>query len=246
MYFGIVDDLKPDREQLRELIREDCTVHDTEAEFLLYDSGEAFLAEYRAGLFGAVFLDVLMGGMSGIEVAEKIRETESRLPIIITTTEPDFAVDSFSVHVMDFLVKPVEPKKLAWCLKELREYVAVPSYVEVKEISGPRTSLPRMLALDDIVYARSDQHNVLIHTVSGDILIKAAFQEFLPLLPRTGRFFECGRGLLVNFSHARTIEDGAVLFKNGERLSFTKSQQIAVQQAFMNYAFSRTRKGGWI
>ena len=245
MYFAIVDDLQPDRELLKNLIREDCAAHETEAEFLLYESGEAFLSEYRAGLFAAVFLDVLMGGMSGIEVARKIRETEERLPIIITTTEPDFAVDGFAVHVMDFLVKPIEKRKVAWCLRELREYTAVPAYVEGREVSSRGSFQPRLIALDDIHYVRSDKHNVVIHTVSGDVRVRAAFQEFLPLLPKNGRFVECGRGVVVNFSQAAAIGDGAVLMKNGERLLFSQRQQAAVQQAFLDYTFSRTRKGGW-
>lgn len=182
----------------------------------LYDSGEAFLKEYRTGLFSAVFLDVLMGGMTGIEVARKIRETEERLPIIITTTEPDLAVEGFAVHVMDFLVKPIEQKKAAWCMRELREYAAIPAYVEVREISSRSSSLPSLIALDDILYAQSDKHNVVIHTVSGDVRIRSSFQEFLSLLP-----------------------------KNGERLLFSQRQQSAVQQAFLDHTFSRTRKGGW-
>ena len=117
-----------------------------------------------------------MGGMSGIEVARKIRETEERLPIIITTTEPDFAVDGFAVHVMDFLVKPIEKRKVAWCLRELREYTAVPAYVEVREVSSRGSFQPRLIALDDIHYVRSDKHNVVIHTFSGDVRVRAAFQ----------------------------------------------------------------------
>ena len=245
MYFAIADDLESDRERLRKLIWEDCAANDVEAEFLLYDSGEAFLAEYRAGLFGAVFLDVLMGGISGIKVAEKIRETEERLPIIITTTEPDFAVDGFAVHVMDFLVKPIEQRKLGWCLRELREYVAAPAYVEVREISGRGSALSRAIALEDILYAQSDNHNVYIRTVTEDVRIRATFQEFLPLLPKNGRFFECGRGLVVNFSQAKSIGDRGLLLKNGENFPISRRQQANVQEAFSRYSFSRTRKGGW-
>lgn len=247
MYFAIVDDLQPDRERLMKLLWEDCAANDVDAEFLTYDSGEAFLAEYRPGLFGAVFLDVLMGGMTGMEVAKKIREAETRLPIIITTTEPDFAVEGFAVHVMDFLVKPVEPKRLAWCMRELREYTAVPAYVEVREVSRRGSSLPVMVALDDMIYVQSDGHNVIIHTVSGDVRTRAAFQEFLLLLPKNGRFFECSRRLVVNFSQVRNVEpdSGTILLRNGESLSCSARQRPVVRQAFMSYTFSRTRKGGW-
>ena len=245
MYVAIIDDLEPDRERLKKLIWEDCSANGTEVEFLLYDSGEAFLSEYRPGLFGAVFLDVLMGGMSGIEVAKKLRETEERLPIIITTTAPDFAVDGFAVHVMDFLVKPIEQRKVAWCLRELREYAAAPSYVEIREASGRGSSQSRKVLLDEILYVKSDNHNILIRTVSGDLRARAAFQDFLPRLPQNGRFFECGRGVAVNFSQAASVGEGMILMKNGERLLFTQRQQAAVRQAFFDYTFSRTRKGGW-
>lgn len=247
MYIAIVDDLQPDRERLQKMLWEDCSAHEMEAEFLLYESGEAFLAEYRAGVFGAVFLDVLMDGMSGIQVAEKIREVESRLPIIITTTEPDFAVEGFAVHVMDFLVKPIEPKRLAWCMRELREYASVPAYVEVRAISRRGNSIQKMIALDEIIYVQSDGHNVIIHTVSEDVRTRAAFQEFLLLLPKSGRFFECSRGLVVNLSQAKNVDEDSciILMKDGERLPCAMRRQAATRQALMDYTFSRTRKGGW-
>ena len=245
MYFAIVDDLEADRENLKDMIRKDCAAHQTEAEFLLYDSGEAFLAEFRPGLCEAVFLDVLMDGISGIETARKIRETERRLPIIIITTEPDFALDGFDAHVTDFLVKPLTQEKLAWCLQELRDYVVSPSYVEIREAAGQGSAIPKRVVLDDILYVRSDNHCVLIHTVSGDIRARTTFHNFLSLLPKTGRFYVCGRGLAVNFSLTRDVSDGILHFKNGEQFPFSRRKQQDILQAFMNYTFSCTRKGGW-
>ncbi len=245
MYFAIVDDLESDRNHLRDMIQEDCAAHQTEAEFLLYDSGEAFLADFRPGLCDAVFLDVLMDGISGIDTARKIREAERRLPVIIITTEPDFALDGFDAHVTDFLVKPLKQEKLAWCLQELRDYVAIPSYIEIRETAGQGSSLSKRVALDEILYARSDNHCVLIHTVSSDIRARTTFQEFTSLLPKTGSFYVCGRGLVVNFSMTCDVNGGNIHFKNGEEFPFSKRKQPDILQAFANYTFSRTRKGGW-
>ncbi len=245
MYFAIVDDLKSDREKLKKLIAEDANIGES-VEFLLFSSGEEFLANYRLGLCQAVFLDIVMDGISGIETARKIREMDAKIPIILTTTEKDFALEAFSVHVMDYLVKPLDREKLAWCLEKLQEFVKEPCYLEVKEISEKGMARQIKIALDNILYLYSSGHHVILQTFADEVRVRTAFRELFPLLPQNGRFFVCGRGVAVNFSHVKSIEDGQILLKNGERLQFSRRQQATVEQAYHSYIFSRTRKGGWV
>ncbi len=245
MYFAIVDDLESDREKLKKLISEDSHIGKN-VEFLLFSSGEEFLSNYRLGLCQAVFLDVVMGGISGVEVARKIRQTDSRIPIILTTTEKEFALDAFSVHVMDYLVKPLDSKKLAWCLEKLNEYVKEPSYLEVKEISEKGITRQSKISPDDILYLYSSGHHVMIQTISGEVRVRIPFRELFLKLPQNGRFFVCGRCVAVNFSYVKSVEDGEIILKNGVNLQFSKRQQSTVEQAYHGYIFSRTRKGGWV
>jgi len=245
MYFIIVEDLPSDRRKLMELIQSDYAGRQQQADFSCFDSGEAFLEKYRPGLCDALFVDILLGSMSGIEVARYVRGQEPALPIIFTTTEPDFALDSYQVHAMDYLIKPLNQEKLSWCLKQLREYLASNAVIELAVIDKERHSRSCTVALDSILYAQSQNHTLIVRTADSMIRTRMNFQHFLDLLPHTGRFLVCGRGIVANLSQVESVEDGVLLLKNGERLLFTKGKLAEVRKAFADWSFQRSRKGGW-
>lgn len=164
MHFAIVEDTESDRKILHELILENCSRHGESADFSFFPSGEAFLEAFRPGLFSVVFMDIMLdrNGKNGMETAKELRKTALRLPIIFTTTEPEFSLEGYEVHPLDYLLKPVDPSKLDWCLQELREFWAVPLSFEFPESSGQGTaSSPRRVALDDFCYAEKSGHFLL-------------------------------------------------------------------------------------
>lgn len=241
MYIAIVDDLESDRCRLKEILRQYCIEKRIPCEFLEYTSGEAFLQEFRPGLCSVLFLDILMGGISGMETAGKVRETDKSLPIVFTTTEAYFALGGYQVHAMDYLVKPVSREKLEWCMDILLRSASAPAYLEVREITGQGVSRPVKLLLDEIFYFRSEGHNVVIRTLTGTVRVRSPFREVMAQVPQSGRFFECGRGIAVNFEQCQEVRKGALRMKNGEILQFSMRQQESVEKAYMRYIFSRTR-----
>jgi len=245
VHFIVVEDWELDREELAVLIREFYGADSQPPEFSFYNSGEDFLAHYQPGTCDALFLDIILDGISGIETARAVREREPRLPIIFTTSEPDFALDGYAVHAMDYLVKPLKAAKVSWCLRELKEYLAAPAFLTVSKIDGPGHSHTIDLPLDEIRYGQYRAHNMEIHTSAGLVLTRLSFQDFAALLPHSGRFCACGRDLVVNFSYVERVADGELMMKDGERLQFSRSRQAKVRKAFSSWMFSRSRKGGW-
>jgi YesN/AraC family two-component response regulator len=67
------------------------------------------------------FLDVQMPGLSGIDVA---RHISHRAHIVFVTAYSEYAVQAFEQGVLDYLVKPVEPKRLANTVARLKERLA--------------------------------------------------------------------------------------------------------------------------
>lgn len=246
MHFAIVEDTESDRKTLHELILANCSRHGEMAEFSFYPSGEAFLKAFRPGLFSAVFMDIMLDreGKNGMEAAKELRKTALRLPIIFTTTEPEFSLEGYEVHPLDYLLKPVDPSKLDWCLTELREFWAVPLSFEFPESSGQGTaSSPRRVALDDFCYAEKSGHWLLIHTVEEVFQTRLSLAELTALLPSTNRFFIAGKGLLLNFSQVKSIgKDGLVLLKNDTAVYCSRRKTKEVLEAYSSYLFEAIRK----
>lgn len=57
-------------------------------------------------------LDIVMDGMSGLELGQRIREYNKRAIIIYLTTAKEFSLDAFSVNAFSYLVKPFEKENL--------------------------------------------------------------------------------------------------------------------------------------
>jgi two-component system response regulator FixJ len=83
-----------------------------------FDSALTFLARYRPDLTGCLVLDIRMPKMSGLELAQKLREQGSRLPVIFITGHGDIpmAVQAIKEGAADFVQKPFRDQDLLDCI----------------------------------------------------------------------------------------------------------------------------------
>lgn len=72
-----------------------------------------------------VFLDVQMPGLTGFEVARRLTETGSATHVIFVTAYDQYAVDAFEVNAVDYLLKPIDPARLAAALQRAQKRVAL-------------------------------------------------------------------------------------------------------------------------
>lgn len=242
MRFAIVDDLQSDQRRLTELIEKDYEGRDETVEISCFASGEDFLGAFRPGRFSAVFLDIVMEGIGGMETARRIRKQDERLPILFTTTEPGFAIDGYEFHALQYLLKPIQPDKLARALKELREALAAPMYIEVPVVIGSSRAVARPVLLDEILYAESVNRCVVIHTAGEDLSTGLSLGELQERLPAP-RFYEYGRGQIVNLSQVISIlENGEIRMKNGQTLYCSRRRQKEAPRVLADYLFAQLKK----
>ncbi len=243
--FAVVEDLKTDSDRLVELITENCEENGDSASFYVYDKAEKFLEDYKSGFCNAIFLDIILGGTTGIEAARKIRELDNQVPIVFTTSELDFSLESYGVHALDYLVKPVNKSSVEWCMSQIRQTAALPLFVEVREINGGNIGIERAVLIHDITYMEAMRNGVVIHTTDEDIQIRRSLAVFVKSLPRTDMFFECGRGLVVNLERIEDItRDGEVMLDNGVSLFCSRRKLKEARDAFAKHRIDTLREGG--
>ena len=154
-------------------------------------------------------------------------------------------MEGYRVHPLDYLLKPVDAASLSWCLDEIRTFLAEPAYIEIQESLGQGQASAKRIFLDDFLYAETRNHRLLIHTSKEDIAARLSFTELLSLLPKSGRFYMSGRGLLLNFSQVADFhEDGTIHLKNGACIFCSRRKKRETKEAFAAYLFDCLRKGG--
>ena len=88
-----------------------------------YDSAETFLSRYDVREVACLIVDIRMGGMTGLELQDKLVELKSPLPIVFITGHGDvpMAVNTMKKGAMDFIQKPFQEKALVNLVERMLE-----------------------------------------------------------------------------------------------------------------------------
>ncbi|MCU6710243.1 response regulator [Paenibacillus sp. J5C_2022] len=81
----------------------------------------------------AVFLDIWMPGLDGIEAAERVKEISPYISVVFVTAYDDKSVKAFEINALDYLLKPVEDERLEKTVKRLVQYRQMLGYVEPEQ-----------------------------------------------------------------------------------------------------------------
>ena len=156
---AICDDEKIFRDEISCLVKKRVA----ESRVDCYDSGESLLeSEERYDIY---MLDILMPGVSGLELSRQIRDKEEHpAPIIIFITAlKDHMQDAFDVQAYHFLVKPIDRDKFISVLhRAVNECQKRADQASLVIKSGSETFV---LPYDDILFAESRNKKVVIQKV---------------------------------------------------------------------------------
>lgn len=207
----IVDDEAPARRRLAMLLADDPTAMVVgEA-----DDGPEAVAQVEALAPDVVLLDIRMPGLDGFEVIEAVG---AAMPAVIFVTAFDeHAVRAFTVQALDYLLKPVEPARLAHALARARERrdgaAAARRAWQAKTVAvaaAQARPLARLLAhdangdvalvaVDDIALARAQRNYVELHTARGAYRLRGTIGALEARLDRV-QFLRVNRSDIVRLA----------------------------------------------
>ena len=104
--FAIAEDVAADAQALGRALQS-AAAGLCELSLRFFESGDALLQSPAPTEYDAVFLDILMPGMNGVETAQRLRELSPRLPLIFITASGDYIWQALPVHPFDYLLKPL-------------------------------------------------------------------------------------------------------------------------------------------
>jgi two-component system LytT family response regulator/two-component system response regulator LytT len=168
-----------------------------------------------------VFLDVQMPGLTGFEVARRIRERRTSSQIIFVTAYDRHALQAFEVDAVDYLLKPVDPTRLTEAVDRAKRRVSserpLGDHLEkIVQLVTERQSRRERLAIkvgerfllvqaDDIIYASlvDDSINIVTSQVAGTSNFRTLDELQARLDPSV--FWRVHRSHLVNINKIKEI-----------------------------------------
>ncbi len=119
-----------------------------------------------------VFLDIQMPGLNGFQVINKLRELNQPIPLIIFVTAFDtYAIMAFDIHALDYVLKPVDGKRLQAAVDKVAQYIAL------HEEEGHKHKLAKLVA----DYTGDDCEDILRKLASGEEINTNPYGEILAI-----------------------------------------------------------------
>ena len=225
----IVDDEPLARENLRILLQEQ-----TDIEIV----GECANAIEAIGTVhklrpDVLFLDIQMPRISGLEMVGML-DPEHRPYIVFLTAFDEYAVKAFKEHAFDYLLKPIEEKRLEKTLNRLRQERTVQDVTLLPEHQQTLKFIPctghsriYLLQMDDVAFVSSRMSGVYVTSAEGS----EGFTELtLRTLESRTPLIRCHRQYLVNMAHLKEIR----LEENGQaELVLKAGQTVPVSRRYL-------------
>lgn len=234
----IIDDERLARAELRKLLQDfpEVEVIDEAANA---EEGVAKIESQRPDL---IFLDIQMPGKTGFDMLSDLERTPQ---VIFTTAYDEFALKAFEVNALDYLLKPIEPKRLADAIQKLH----LSEHRESKNL--PENINNSLLGENDQVFVKDGERcwfvklNEIRLFESVGNYAKVFFGPNKPLILKSLNaleerldekfFFRANRKHIVNLRMIEKIEpyfNGGLLLelKGGEKIEVSRRQTVKFKE----------------
>lgn len=188
----------------------------------------------------AMFVDINMPDMSGLDFVRTLRKAPM---VVFTTAYSEYAVDSYKVRAVDYLLKPFSFEDFQRAANNLLD--------EMKKCTDMTVTKERdvlflkvdyryvRVKIEDIVYAEGMNEYLKIYLADGDpILTHTTFKHFNASLP--GNFLQVHRSYVVNMNHVVESERSILLMSNGARISISDSNKDNFLQYLQEHSIRKS------
>ena len=160
-----------------------------------------------------LFLDMELDGVNGIDFLDKLRFNPM---VIAVTAHKDFAPDAFDKNFVDYIVKPVQPERLALSLIKAKDRKFLENGKSTEENSGKikpeyifvrSNSVLTKIRVNEIDYVQAAGDYVNIYTKSKRYTVHITLRGLEEKLPE-GKFYRLHRSYLVSLDQVDVVEEG--------------------------------------
>lgn len=164
----VVDDETPARSEMAWLLEQDeriATIHQAAS------GGEA-LDLLHSTPIDVVFSDINMPGLGGMQLARVIARLPERPQVVLVTAYDEYAVDAFEIDVVDYVMKPVRPERLALAVTRCVGSSTPPATPDDERIPVDRGGVTRFVNRSDVRFVQAMGDYAELHTPDGTHLIR--------------------------------------------------------------------------
>ncbi|MCI9574178.1 MAG: response regulator transcription factor [Lachnospiraceae bacterium] len=194
-----------------------------------YHSAEELLFAYDADKrVDILLLDIELPGISGMELARRVRQSDRQLQIVFVSGYSDYLADGYEVEALHYLLKPVSAQKLDAVLDRALERLDARGRSLLVESDEGLCRLP----LSEIRWLEVMGNYVTIHA-GRDYTLRKPPKDLEPLLDES--FFRTGRSFLVNLRFVKEVTRTQVTLTDASTVPLSRRRYDAIHHAIISY-----------
>ena len=229
MRIAVCDDIESEREKTINALKKVTGGFVTEE----FDDGRELLKRHAENPYDLIMLDIIMPEISGMDTAERLRETDKKTPIVFISTSEEFGVQSYRVLAFDYLTKPIDIDRLSACMKRLGDREKENRYLTIS-YSGTKIDI----LLSNIQCLESNLRKV-VFTLSEnrEIEVVGKLSDFEAFLTANG-FCRCHKSYIVNIGNIDSIDGDNFILTGKKSIKISRPYLQSAKKAYFNYVFS--------
>lgn len=212
----IVDDEPLAREAI-ELLIKDIDYLTVAGTFNNASAAARYMEEHAVDL---IFLDIQMPGITGIEFAKTIAR---RTLIVFTTAYSEYALDSYEVDAIDYLIKPVEPERFRKAADKALSYSSLLMQDEKENIEPAADDYFFVKSdrkyfkvnFEDILFVEGLKDYVILQLEEQRIITRMNLKAMNELLPKS-LFLRVNKSYIVNTARIEAFDNNDIFIKTHE------------------------------
>ena len=223
--------------QINELLDSYRVDRNEDITYAAYQSPFELLTEIEKGISPDIlFLDVVMPGQNGMDVAKEIRQYDTNMKIIFLTSSPEFAVESYTVGAYFYQLKPI------WAESFFRLMDSVLAECEKKKknslVLRSKDGITR-IELRQLEYCEVLGRKLLFHLANGEVLESAgSLDDLAGQLMQYSNFLRPHRSFLVNMEYIQNISSRSIKMVNDAEIPIPHGKCSEIKNTYMEYAFN--------
>ena len=228
--FLLCDDAEADREALRRALQNYAARQGLELRLETASTAGELLRRWEPYRWDAVFLDIYMPGLSGIDAARRLQAMDSGLCLIFVTRSREHGLVSYELRVTDYLLKPFTQQDVDGAVDYfLKKYAADLRSFRV------RTSWEELdVRFRDVRFIEVRDHQAIVHTRIQELTVWRSLDELEETMDDP-RFLRCHRSYLVNLDYVRSLDKRDFLMDDGCLVPVSRQKLQAAQERYQEW-----------
>ena len=171
----ICEDEDEDLQQLERALSACRMLHGVDYKVESFRNARHLLLNYDPAEYEILFFDILMEEENGIELAQQIRKKNAEVPIVFVTSSLDFAIESYKVNAVHYLLKPVTAEAVDEALARCKHILSS----NHRTIENSVRRMTQRVLVNDILYVEASGHHVTLHMRDRNIETTTPLSEIL-------------------------------------------------------------------